>query len=102
MAKYQQVRAAAIGLIDDFSPKDVVAGYGSTYTPKTKLAGSLGLSDPARAVMPVRTNKVMLPLVGVTWTDVGPLDTVACQTIGDFILLLCRKSKTLVPGGIVS
>ncbi|RUR67522.1 hypothetical protein EJP67_10695 [Variovorax guangxiensis] len=95
-ADYQALKRTVIDVADDFSSLDIVAGYGSKYAASTKL-GKIGISDPVLAVMPPRFNKVMRNLVGGSWRRVGSIDLVACETIGDLILLACRQSGATVP-----
>lgn len=97
-ATYASTKAAVIELVDDFTPLDIVPGYGDKYSAKTKLA-KIGLGDAVLAVMPPRFNKVMRKLVGTAWQAVGPLDTVGCTTVGDLIELACGQSGVAVPTG---
>ena len=98
MASYTAVKKAVIDVVDDFSQLDIVAGYGSTYSAKTKLE-KIGLSSPVLAVMPPRFNKRLGALVGTTWRNVAPSTLVGKTTIGDLILLACGQSGTVVPFG---
>lgn len=93
---YKDVKTAAIDVIDDFSPSDIVKGYSDKFDAMTKLA-KIGLSDAVLAVMPPRVNKVMKDLCGSRWRNVGAIDTVGCGTIGDFISLVCKRAKVGVP-----
>lgn len=97
-ATYAAAKAAVIDVVDDFTPLDITAGYGSKYNAKSKLE-KIGLGDAVLAVMPPRFNKVMRKIVGATWNPVGPLDTVACATIGDLIELACGQGGLSVPAG---
>lgn len=96
--KYSTAKAAVIGVVDDFTEKDVMSGYGTAYNSKTKL-DKLGIGHAVLAVMPPRFNKVMRGLVGDDWDRVGPLDTVACGTIGDLIVLACGQGGIGMPAG---
>lgn len=98
---YATVKAAVIELVDDFTKKDVVANYApkgnKSYDASTKLI-TLYINEPVLAVMPIRFNKVMHPLCP-KWKDVGSLDLVDQETIGDLILLACGQCSTHVPAG---
>ena len=94
---FVKAKSTAIGIIDDFSKLDIVAGYGKKYNAKTKL-DAIGIPDVIRAVMPPRTNKVFKALTS-PWSNVGTIDTVQCATIGDFIKLVCGKATVVIPAG---
>lgn len=97
-ANYNAVKKAVVDVVDDFSPLDIVAGYGNKYNAKTKLE-KIGLSTPALAVMPPRFNKSLRAVVGNSWHPVGPVNLVDKVTIGDLILLACGQSGAIVPNG---
>src|SRR5262245_2426254 len=102
MASYKTVKAAVIDVIDDFTKKDVAAHYSprgqANFDAKTKLL-TLAINDPVLAVMPIRFNKSLTKVSGITWKTVGSLDLVNKKTIGDLILLACGNSGTKVPPG---
>lgn len=95
---YAEIKAAVIDVIDDFSELDVVLGYGTKYTAKSKLL-SLGISQPVLAAMPPRFNKSLRKVAGEEWSVVGAIDLVSLKTIGDMILLACGQSSAIVPDG---
>jgi|SRR3990172_8557544 len=99
MFTYADLKDKVVDVIDDFAKKDEVkAGYGSKYTAKTKL-DDIGVTEPVRAVMPKRFNKVMRDLVGATWQPVGPIDLVPKETIADMVSIACGQSGILLPQG---
>lgn len=99
MSAYAKVKAQVIDVIDDFAKQDdVVSGYGTMYTAKTKLT-KLGLTSAVRSVMPRRFNKALRELVGESWHPVGSIDLVSKATIGDLIELACGQSATPIPTG---
>lgn len=99
MVTYVELKNNVIDVVDDFAKMDdVKAGYGSKYTAKTKL-DKLGITEPVRAVMPKRFNKVMRELVGAAWKPVGSIDLVPTGTIADVIKLACGQSAIPLPQG---
>jgi len=99
MVTYVELKDAVIGVIDDFAKKDdITGGYGPKYSAKTKL-DKIGVTEPVRAVMPKRFNKVMRDLVGTAWKPVGSIDLVPKETIADMITIACGQSGVLLPQG---
>ena len=99
MVMFAELKEAVIDVIDDFAKKDdVKGGYGSKYSAKTKL-DKIGVTEPVRAVMPKRFNKVMRELVGTTWKPIGSIDLVPKETIADMITIACGQSGVLLPQG---
>lgn len=99
MLTYAQLKLSVIDVVDDFAKKDDVrAGYGSKYSAKTKL-DKIGVTEPVRAVMPKRFNKVMRDLAGTAWRPVGSIDLVSMETIADMISIACGQSGVLLPQG---
>jgi hypothetical protein len=99
MVTYVELKAKVIEVLDDFAKKDeVIAGYGTKYTAKSKL-DELGITEPVRAVMPKRFNKDMRKLVGSAWKAVGPTILAEKETIGDIITLACGQSAVPLPQG---
>lgn len=99
MVAYADLKNKVIEVIDDFArDDDVMAGYGSKFSAKTKL-DKIGVTEPVRAVMPKRFNKVMRDLVGASWQPIGSIDLVPKETIADMITLACGQSGVLLPQG---
>lgn len=99
MVTYTDIKDKVIDVIDDFAKKDDVnAGYGSKYSAKTKL-DKIGVTEPVRAVMPKRFNKVMRDLVGAAWKPIGSIDLVQRETIAEMITMACGQSGILLPQG---
>ena len=98
---YDQVKAAVIDVIDDFTKKDVTANYAPNgdklYDAKTTLE-SLKINGPIRASMPHRFNKAIAPLCK-TWKNTGTLEMVGLKTIGDAITLACALGRVSIPKG---
>lgn len=95
---YTKIKAAVIDVIDDFSELNIVSGYGTKYTAKTKLP-DIGISQPVLAMMPPRFNKSLKAVAGEKWNIVGAIDLVSMKTIGDMILLACGQSSATLPEG---
>jgi hypothetical protein len=99
---YEDVKAAVLSVIDDFTEVDVVANYGKggpgSINAKTKLS-KIGITDPVLAIMPIRFNKVLKALCKANWNRVGSLDLVQKETIAEIILLACQQSGIGAPPG---
>lgn len=99
MVSYSKLKKVVIDFIDSQATNyDVLAGYGKDFNAGT-LLDEIGVTAPVRAHMPKGFNKVMRNLVGDIWQDVGPLDLVQMDTIGDFITLACGQSGIALPAG---
>ena len=99
MTTYLDIKMAVLDVIDDFAKRDdIQTFYGSRYTSKTKL-DSIGLTDPVRAIMPKRVNKVMRGLAGVKWKPLGSIDLVSTKTISELIVAVCGQAGVSPPSG---
>jgi len=95
---YAKVKDLVIDLIDDCSDFDIVAGYGSKYSAKTKLT-TLGISNMLKAFLCKPLNKRMRELVGNSWRRVGPADLAPIATIGKLIERTCGQGGIPLPAG---
>lgn len=101
---YKTLKTHAVGVVDDFTDRDIVKGYfppdggARNYTGKTKL-DAIQVTAPVRSVMPPRTNKVFAKLYGNKWSDVSAYETVKLKTIGEFITLCASHAGEKLPDG---
>jgi hypothetical protein len=95
---YPTLKKIAIDTIDDLTGDEVLDGYGIQYTAKT-LLDDIQITAPVRAVMPPLVNKKFRAAYTQDWKVVRPIDTVKCQTIGDFIKLVAKNAGEVIPDG---
>lgn len=95
---YERLKEIAIKTIEDFSDLNIFSEYGKVYNAKTKL-DSIFITAQVRSKMPPQINKLFYAEYKDNWKGVRPIEILKCESIGEFIKLVAKTSKEIVPDG---